>query len=115
MKKRAEKRGTAKQKLCIYCNSLFDTKIFNKHLQEVHSLPPDTQTQNSERKLLHLSAFGGTVQTYFLEADGDHDFIQFMVDRKQISDEVVEEVVQAEPKKVQLSKKVKLGKTSLRK
>ena len=81
-------------------------KIFNKHLQEVHSLPPVTQTQNSKGKLPQESAFGGTVQTYFLETNGDHDFLQFMVDRKQLIDEITEEAVQAEPKKVQLSARV---------
>ena len=115
MKKHVEeKHGSTKQKLCIYCNSLFsDTKIFNKHLQEVHSLPPVTQTQNSKGKLLQASAFGGTVQTYYLEANGDHDFLQFMVDRKQLIDEIIEEAVQAEPKKVQLSARVKLEKPAL--
>ena len=61
MKKHVEeKQGTAKQKLCIYCNSLFsDTKILNKHLQQVLSLPPVTQTQMSERKLPQAYAFCG--------------------------------------------------------
>ena len=109
-----EKYGTTKQKLCIYCNSLFfDARTFNKHLQEIHSLPPVTQTQNSERNLPQASAFGGTVQTYFLEANGDHDFLQFMVDRKQIIDEVIEEAAQAELKKVLLSARVKLEKPAL--
>ena len=60
-----------------------------------------------------MSAFGGTVQTYFLEANGDHDFLPFMVDQKQLIDEFIEEAVQAEPKKVQLSARVKLGKPAL--
>ena len=112
MKKHVEeKHGTTKQKLCIYCNSLFShTEIFNKPLQEVQSLPAFTQTQNSERKLPQASAFGGAVQMYCLEANGDHDFLQFMVDRKQNIDEFIEEAVQAEPKKVQLSARVKLEK-----
>ena len=107
MKKHVEeKQGSTKQKLWIYCNSHFsDTKIFNKHLQEVHSLPPVTQTQNSKGKLPQASAFGGTVQTYFLEANGDHDFLQFMVDRKQLIDEVIEELW--------LSARVKLEKPAL--
>ena len=114
MKKQFKKRGITKQKLCIYCNSLFfDTKIFNKNLYEVHSLPPVTQTQNSERKPPRASAFGGTVQTYLLEANGDHDFLQFMVDRTQIIDEIMEEAVQAEPKKVQLSGRVNVEKPAL--
>ena len=69
--------------------------------------------KNSERKLLQASAFGGTVQTYFLVANGDHDFLQFMIDRKQIIAEIIEEAVQAEPKKVQLSARVKLEKPAL--
>ena len=55
-----------------------------KHLQKVHLLPPLTQTENLRRKLPQESAFGGTVQTYFLEANGDHDFLQLMVDRKKL-------------------------------
>ena len=116
MKKHVEeKHGSTKQKLCVYCNSLFsDTKILNKHLQEIHSLPPVTQTQKSKGKLPQASAFGGTVQTYFLEANGDHDFLQFMVDRKQLIDEIIEEAVQAEPKKSAAISKSKIGKTCLR-
>ena len=76
-------------------------------------MPPVTHTQNSKGKLAQASAFGGTVQTYFLEANGDHDFLQFMVDRKQLIDEIIEEAVQAEPKKVQLSARVKLEKPAL--
>ena len=116
MEKHVEKKqGSTKQKLCIYCNSLFsDTKTFNKHSQEVHSLPPVTQTQNAEGKLPQASAFDGTVQTYFLEANGDHYFVQFMVDRKQLIDEIIEEAVQAEPKKSAALSKSKIGKTCLR-
>ena len=62
-----EKHSRTKQKLCICWNSLFsDTKSFNKHLQEVYSLPPDTQTKNSKRKLPQASAFSETVETHFL-------------------------------------------------
>ena len=50
---------------------------------------------------------------YFLKANGDHDFLQFMVDRKQIIDEIMEAAVQAELKKVQLSARVKLEKPAL--
>ena len=50
------------------------------------------------------------METYILEANGDHGFLQFMVDRKQMIDEIREEAVQAEPKKVQLSARVKLEK-----
>ena len=101
MKKHVEeKHGSTKQKLCIYCNSLFsDTKIFNQPLQEVHSLPPVTQTQNSKGKLPKASAFVGTVQTYFLEANGDHGFLRFMVDRKHLIDEIIEEAVQSNREK----------------
>ena len=100
MKKHVEEKYCTKQRLCIYCNSLFSqTKIFNKHLQEVHSLPPVTQTQNSKGKLPQASAFGGTVQTYFLEANGDHDFLQFIVDRKQMIEEIIDEALPEEPKK----------------
>ena len=77
------------------------------------TLPLVTQTQNSERKLPQASAFGVTVQTYFLEANVDLDFLQFMVDRKQIIDEIIEETVQAEPKKVQLSARAKMKKPAL--
>ena len=78
-----EKHDTAKQKLRIYCNSLLsDTKTFNKLLEEVHWLPPVTQTQKSQCKLPQASAFDGSVQTYFLEADDDDDFSQFVMDRK---------------------------------
>ena len=86
MKKHVEeKHGTAKQKLCIYCNIHFsDTCFFNKHLQDVSSLPPVTQAQNLECKLPQASAFGGTKQTYFLEANGDHDFLQFIVDESKL-------------------------------
>ena len=49
---------TAKRKLCFFCDSLFsDTKTFNENLQEIHSLPPVTQIQNSDRKLPQASAF----------------------------------------------------------
>ena len=115
MKKHVEeKHGSTKQKLCIYCNSLFsDTKTFNKHSQEVHSLPPVTQTQNSKGKLPQASAFGGTVQTYFLEANGGRNFLQFLVDRKQIIDEIIEEAVQAEPKKSAAISKSKIGKACI--
>ena len=65
-----------------------------------------------DRKLPQTSAFGGTVRTYFLETNGDHDFLQFMVDRKQIIDENIE-AVQFEPKKVQLSARLKLEKPVL--
>ena len=112
MKKHVEeKHCTAKQKLCIYSNSLFsETKTFIQHLQHVHSLPSVTQTQNSQGKLPQASAFGRTVQTYFIEANVDHDLLQFMVDRKQLFDENIEEDVRAQPKKVQLSAKIILKK-----
>ena len=76
-------------------------------------MPPVRQSQNSGRKPPQASAFGGTVQTYFLEGNGDHDSLQFMVDRKEIFHEIIEEVVQVEPKKVQLSARVKLEKPAL--
>ena len=64
IKQAVEKHSTANKKLCIFFNCLFcDTKVFNKHLQESHSLPPVTQIRNSEGRLPQASAFGGTVQT----------------------------------------------------
>ena len=68
-----------------------------------------TQTQKSELNLLQATAFGDTVQTYFLEANGDHDFLQFMLDRNQTFDEIIE-AIQTKPKKVHLSAEVKLEK-----
>ena len=50
------------------------------------------------------------MQTYHLEANGDHDFLEFLVDRIQTIGEIIQEAVPAEPKKVQLSAKVKLEK-----
>ena len=47
------------------------------------------------------------MQTFLLGANGDQDSLQFMVDRKQIIDENMEEAVQIEPKKMQLSAEVK--------
>ena len=42
------------------------------------------------------------METYFLGANVDQNFLQFMVHPKQFSDEILDETVQAEPKKVQL-------------
>ena len=101
-------------KLRICCNSLFsDTKTSNKDLEEVQSLTPVTETRISKRKLPQISTFDGAVQTYLLEGNGDHNLLQSMVDRKQIIDENIEEAVQAEPKKVQLSAKIELEKLGL--
>ena len=115
MKKHVEeKRNTAKQKLCIYCNGVFsDTKFFNKHLQEVHWLPPVTRIQNIESKLHQASAFGGTVRKYVLESNCDHDFLQFMLDRKELLDEIIDEAFQAELTKAAISKS-QIGKACLR-
>ena len=80
MKKQVdEKHGTRTQKLCIDSRSS-DTRTFNEHLQETHVLPPVTQIKNSETKLPQASSLGRTLQTYSLEAVGDHNFPQFMVD-----------------------------------
>ena len=115
MKKQVEEKlCTVKRKLCIYCNSIFsETKTFDEPLQRFHSLCPVTQTQNSEGKLPQESVFGGTVQTYFLEANGDFDFLHFMVVRKQLIDEFIEEDIQAEPKKMQPLGKVNSEKPAL--
>ena len=91
-----------------------DTKTFNKHLQEVHSLPPVTQSLNLERKLPHESGFGGKVQTYFLEANDDHDFLQFMLDRKPTIHEIIVEGVQAEAKKSAAISESQITKTCFR-
>ena len=61
----------------------------------------------------HLKHLLFVVQCKPTETNGDHDFLQFMVDRKQIIDEIIEETVQAEAKKVQLSAKIKLEKPAL--
>ena len=67
IKNTLKKNSRAKQKLCICSTSLVsDTKSFNKHLQEVHSVPPHTQTQNSKRKVPQTSAFSDTVETHIV-------------------------------------------------
>ena len=48
---------------------------------------------------------------YFMEANGDHDFLQIMVDRKQIIDEIIEEAVQFKSAAISKSR---IGKTCLR-
>ena len=72
----AGKQGKTKQKLYIYCNSLFSDTLVQrtskKHLQETHSVPPVTKTQIWKPKLHQEASSGSTVQTYFLEANGDH-------------------------------------------
>ena len=108
-----ENHNSATTKLCIYCNKMFySIRTFNKHLKDVHSLPPILPSQNSNISP-QTSAFGGTVQSFFLPSVEDVDFLQFMVDRKQSIQEIVGDAVRIEPKKVQLSSKVKLEKPAL--
>ena len=96
MKKRVEEKHVFRNRL------FFDTKTFSKNLQEVLSLPPVPQTENSERKLTQAPAFCCTVQTYFLEANDDYDFLQFMVDRKQHLMRLYGKLFRQNRKKVQL-------------
>ena len=76
-------------------------------------MPPVTQIQNWEQNLPQAFAFGGTVQTYSLQANGENDFLQFMVYRKQNFDEIKEYDVQAQPEKVQLTANMRLEKPAL--
>ena len=107
---------TEQAKICLYCNKSFPSlRKFNKHLEDVHSLPSLSSSQNSCEHKPNSSAPNGTVGFFFLETKDYFDFLQFMVEVKPVVKEYVKESVNTESRKVQLSASVVVENTLLMK
>ena len=126
-KTRSRKYGTAKQNFGIHCNIfVFDAKFSKKNtykkficclqLHQAKIWNTGYLKHLKHLKQLCISTFGGTVHTYFLyflAVNGDQEFLQFMGDRNQNKDGIIEKAVQAKTNRVQLPPRVKLERFAL--
>ena len=103
------------ENLCVYCGEMFPTlKGFNTHLRVDHSLPTISVSRVKRSHLPEKSAFNGTAETFFLSAkEDDFDFLQFMIERKSVIKEIVDESLERESRKLQFSSNLVVEKPSL--
>ena len=81
---------------------------FRKHLREQHSLPMRNQTDKKDRNF--SSAFNNTFKIFKIEAEDNHELLEFLLEKETLIRETLMENSQRKPVKVQLSVKLILQK-----
>ena len=97
-------------RICVYCKKIFMTESnFRKHLREQHSLPMRNQTDKIDDRNFN-SAFNNTFKIFKIEAEDDHNLLEFLLEKETLIQETLMENSQRKLKKVQLSVKLILQK-----
>ena len=85
-------------RICVYCKKIFMTESdFRKHLREQHSLPMRNQTDKDDRNI--SSAFINTFKIFKIEAEDNHDLLEFLLEKETLIRETLMENSQRKPVK----------------
>ena len=96
--------------ICVHFTKYFTTESdFKKHLKEQHTLGISSQKDKKDDQSFR-SASNNTFEIIKIEAEKNHDLVDFLLEKETLSQETLMENSQQKPVKVQISVKLNLQK-----